>query len=65
MREVFNIEGMGCDRCVQAVTSALSELEGVEVVKVQIGSAEVEYSGEAGLKGQIREAIEGCGFDVV
>lgn len=64
MSTVIKIDGMGCDRCVQSVTSALSEIEGVEVVKVEIGSAEINYSDEA-LLAQAKSAIEDCGFDIV
>ena len=63
MSTVIQIEGMGCDRCVQSVTSALGEIAGVEVVKVEIGSAEI-ICDEATLA-TAKSAIEDCGFDIV
>lgn len=56
------IDGMHCGSCVARVTSALSKLEGVEVRKVEVGSAEVVYD-EAKLTSEaITQAVDRIGF---
>ncbi len=58
---ILSIEGMGCENCVRAVTSALTEI-GAHIADVRVGMAEVAYGGE---EAALREAVEGVGFDVV
>ena len=41
--EHLEIEGMSCAHCVHNVEKALGALEGVEVVAVEIGTADVRY----------------------
>ncbi|MBQ3077959.1 MAG: cation transporter [Clostridia bacterium] len=64
MAEIIKIEGMGCQRCVDSVTAALEATEGVKVLKVEIGSAEVELADDAA-RAAAKAAIEDRGFDVV
>ncbi len=58
------ISGMSCDGCVGSVKRALSRVEGVSDVQVQLGSAEVTFDesrmpdGEA----RARAAIEKAGY---
>ncbi len=54
------IEGMGCAHCVKRVTEALAGV-GAAVTRVEIGSADFSFDGEAKAAA---EAIEECGFDV-
>ena len=58
----FAIAGMHCGACVRRVTSALQKLDGVEVVSVSLGSAEVRVSGEGAGEKEIADAIERIGF---
>ncbi|HEX5005304.1 MAG TPA: cation transporter [Gemmatimonadales bacterium] len=39
----LHIEGMSCGHCLNAVSQALSGLEGVEVDSVRIGRAELRF----------------------
>jgi copper chaperone CopZ len=39
----LDIAGMSCEHCVNAVTSALSQVPGVTVEQVEIGHATVAY----------------------
>lgn len=59
----INIEGMSCNHCVMTVRKALSQVPGVEVRDVQIGSATVAVADSSSLPG-IRAAIEKAGFTV-
>ncbi|MCL2519544.1 MAG: heavy-metal-associated domain-containing protein [Spirochaetaceae bacterium] len=41
MTEQFNIDGMGCDHCIDSVKEALT-LDGVTINEVKLGFASVE-----------------------
>lgn len=58
----FAIAGMHCGACVRRVTLALEKLDGVDVVNVNVGSAEVRVSGEGAGEKEIADAIERIGF---
>lgn len=60
----FRVEGMTCHTCEQAIKSSLSGIEGVEEIRVDASSGNVELVG-AGLEAQfglVRETIEGLGY---
>jgi copper chaperone CopZ len=58
----LNITGMSCGHCVSAVTEALTELGGVEVERVVIGSATVAYDPGTTTPDQITQAVEDAGY---
>ena len=66
MKKIVSIEGMSCGHCVRHVEEALKEVEGVVGVVVDLKgkNAVVEMSQELS-DGQIKEAIEEAGYDVV
>ena len=57
------IDGMHCQGCVNRVRGALARLEGVEVEKVDVGSAEVRYDAAHAGPEQIVEAVNRIGFN--
>ena len=59
----LKIDGMSCGHCVTAVREALTELPGVQVEKVQIGSAEVSYDPTAVTPEQLAEAVRDAGYE--
>ncbi len=61
-RLTMNISGMSCGHCVRAVTSALQELDTVQVQSVGLGSAAVTYDPNATSPEQIAQAIEEAGY---
>lgn len=66
MITTLNVQGMTCNHCKMAVTNALSELEGVQNVEVQLqeGTVNVEYDeGKVDVE-KMKEAIEDQGYDV-
>ena len=64
MKKTIKIEGMGCNHCVITVKKSLSKLD-LKVLKVEIGSAEVEFD-ESKLKEiEIIRAIEKAGYQVL
>lgn len=65
MKKKIYIEGMSCGHCVRHVSSALSEVEGVSNVEVNLEGkyATVEVSGVE--DGALKFSIEDAGYDVV
>ena len=55
---------MSCQRCVQAVFTALTPVEGIVSADVSIGAATIEHDGRATVEA-LREAIAVAGYDVV
>lgn len=63
----LEVNGMTCGHCKQAVGSALTNLAGVQNVDVDLktGKVKVQFdSNKVGL-GQMKEAVEDQGYDVV
>ena len=58
----MKIEGMSCGHCVARVEKALAKLDGVNVRRVAIGSAEIDYDPDRVPFAQIREAIDDAGY---
>lgn len=62
----IKIQGMSCQHCVQAVTNALSDMDGITNVKVSLENNEAVFdsSEEADME-KIRQTIEKAGYKVV
>ncbi len=67
MEKVIGVNGMTCQHCKKAVETALSNLQGVNRVEVDLekGNVIVDYDEEVVTLGDIRVAIEDQGYDVV
>lgn len=63
MRTRLTISGMTCQRCVQAVFTSLTPVEGIACADVAIGSATIEHDGRATVEA-LREAIAVAGYAV-
>jgi copper chaperone CopZ len=59
----LRIGGMSCQRCVQAVFTALTPVEGIMSAQVTIGAATIEHDGRATVEA-LREAIAVSGYEV-
>ena len=59
----LRITGMSCQRCVQAVFTALTPVPGIRSAEVTIGAAVIEHDGQASVDA-LREAIAVSGYDV-
>ena len=66
-KTIINVEGMSCSHCVNAVTKAVSSLEGVFQVQVNLEekTTVVEYDSAKIALDVIKAAIEEEGYDVV
>lgn len=59
----YNVPDISCGHCVQAITGAVSPLDGVESVDVSIDDKTVTVEG-AFDDAAVREAIDEAGYDV-
>ena len=64
MKLNLKIDGMGCEHCVKSVREALEGINGIKVLDVKIGSAEVEAENDSILN-KIREKLDDAGYDLV
>lgn len=62
--QTLRIDGMHCDHCVEAVEEALSDVEGVTVLGVEVGTAEVTYDPVQVSEDQLVAAIDDAGYDI-
>lgn len=58
----FEIEGMSCGHCVARVEKTLSRLDGVQVLKVDVGSADIRYDPDRTPFRTIAEALDDAGY---
>jgi copper chaperone len=61
-RVELTIEGMTCDHCVRAVRNRLAETPGVEVERVEVGSAVIRLDPRATSLETIEDAIADEGY---
>ena len=64
-KETLQLEGMSCGHCVRAVEDTLTNLTGVSVESVAMGSATISYDAEAVPRATIEEALSEEGYPVV
>ena len=64
MEKVLMVEGMSCGHCVMSVKKALSEVEGVGAVEVDLESGRVKVVGEALADDALKAAVDDAGYDV-
>ena len=63
MEKTFKIDGMSCGHCVMTVEKELGKLE-IEI-KVEIGSAKVNFNTDKVSEKNIKDAIEEAGYKVI
>ncbi len=59
----YNVPDVSCDHCVQAITGAVSPLNGVESVDVSIDAKTVTVEGTFD-DDAVRDAIDDAGYDI-
>ena len=60
----LRIDGMSCAHCVKAVRDALGELPGVQVQRVDVGTATVQYDPAMARPEQLADAVRDAGYEV-
>lgn len=58
----LTISGMSCQHCVRAVREALEGVAGVEVSRVDVGSAQLSYDPAVTSAAAIEEAVRDAGY---
>ncbi|MFI0433777.1 MAG: heavy-metal-associated domain-containing protein [Candidatus Nanopelagicales bacterium] len=61
---VFNVAGMSCQHCVDAITSEVNGVEGVSGVDVDLTAGTVSVTGVELDESALRAAIDEAGYDV-
>jgi copper chaperone len=66
-QKTFNVEGMSCSHCVNAITKAVKELHGIGSVDVSLEekTVNVTYNAAKISNDALKIVIEDCGYDVV
>ena len=63
--KTIKIKGMSCQHCVKAVTKALSEITGIEDVKVDLAAGEATFEEEQTIDPEVlREHIKRAGYEL-
>ncbi len=66
MASVLKVKGMSCQQCVMSVTKALSKLDGIQNVKVDLPKGEVSFDNTKALTpDKVEKTIEDAGYQVV
>ena len=66
MVSILKVKGMSCQHCVMSVTKALSQLDGIKNVQVDLAKGEVRFDNTKSLTSdQIQKVIENAGYQVV
>jgi copper chaperone len=64
--KTIKIKGMSCQHCVMAVTKALSGIEGIRNVKVNLEKGEASFDEVKPVEAAvIRERVKKAGYDVL
>ena len=66
-RAKIKIDGMSCQHCVKTVTGAVSDLDGVSQVKVNLkkGEAKIKFEKDRLDLEQLKTAVVTAGFEFV
>ena len=62
---IYSVPDMSCDHCKHAVSSELSEVEGVESVDVDLATKLVTIRGSELEDAALRAAIDEAGYEAV
>ena len=66
MLSTIKVKGMSCQHCVMSVTKALTQLEGIKNVQVDLAKGEVRFDNiKEVASNEIEKAIEEAGYEVI
>ena len=61
----FNVDGMSCEHCVNAIKNALLAIPGVTAVEIVLKSRTVIVNGDSFSRDAVAAAITGLGYRIV
>ncbi|MDZ4993965.1 heavy-metal-associated domain-containing protein [Clostridium perfringens] len=59
---ILEIDGMSCSNCIRHVEAALLDVDGVDVLEVEVGRAVVDTEVD---EDTLRDALEEVGYELV
>jgi copper ion binding protein len=63
---IIKVKGMSCQHCVMSVTKALSRLEGIQNIQVDLQKGEVRFDNTKAVAPEwVEKAIEEAGYEIV
>ena len=63
--KTVKVKGMSCQHCVKAVNKALSEIDGIKDIKVDLATGEVSFEEVKPVDmGVVKERIEKAGYEL-
>lgn len=66
MASILKVKGMSCQHCVMSITKALSQLDGIKNVQVDLAKGEVRFDNPKEVAPNwIEKAITDAGYEVV
>ena len=66
MGSILKVKGMSCQHCVMSVTKALSQLDGIQNIEVDLQKGEVRFNNTKAIaSSRIEKTIEEAGYQVV
>ena len=58
----YQVTGMTCGHCAQAVTTEVSAIDGVTDVQVDVASGKVDVTGDGVTEEAVRAAVDEAGY---
>jgi len=65
MSTTYDVTGMTCGHCAQAVSTEVSEITGVTAVSVDVESGRVTVEGQGFTDEQVAAAVDEAGYALV
>jgi copper chaperone len=66
MATILKVKGMSCQHCVMSVTKALSQLDGVKNIQIELPTGMVRFDNTKDVaSNRIEKAISDAGYEVV
>jgi copper chaperone CopZ len=62
MSTTYDVTGMTCGHCAQAVTAEVEAIEGVRAVRVDVETGRVTVEGEGYTDAQVAAAVDEAGY---
>jgi len=62
MSNTYDVTGMTCGHCAQAVTSEVSAIDGVTEVSVDVATGKVTIEGDGFTDEQVAAAVDEAGY---
>jgi copper chaperone len=62
--KIFTISGMSCFGCVNSLTKVLSTVPGIELLRIDVGTAQLRLDTARVTSQAVKDAVARAGFEV-